>query len=182
MLGCWNIRGLNGSNKHKYVHDWVVKNNLKVISLLETKVLEDNMSAVEHGLNLHAWKFLSNGIDGTAARIIVGWDPGECDVQCIKMVQQLVSCKINFKQTNKCITASFVYGLHTPADRTSLWAEILMLSRVYQDQAWLLLGDFNATLKASDSKGGDVNWSGHKMEFGNCLTQAQLSPLPYKGL
>ncbi|KAF9686540.1 hypothetical protein SADUNF_Sadunf03G0169200 [Salix dunnii] len=126
----------------------------KVISLLETKVIKDNMSAVEHGLNL---------------------------MHGISSLMQLVSCKINFKQNNKCIIVSFAYGLHTPADRASLWADILRLSWVYQNQAWLLMGDFNATLKASDSMGGDDNWIGHKMDFGNCLTQAQLTPLPYKG-
>ncbi|KAJ6422145.1 hypothetical protein OIU84_027147 [Salix udensis] len=49
-------------------------------------------------------------------------------------------------------------------------------------RSWLLMGDFNATLKASDSKGGDVRWAGHKNDFGDCLLAAQLHSISYSGL
>ena len=52
MLGCWNIRGLNGSKKQKNVHDWIVKNKLIAVGLLETKVSKDNIMSVENGLNM----------------------------------------------------------------------------------------------------------------------------------
>ena len=44
------------------------------------------------------------------------------------------------------------------------------------------MGDFNATLRASDSEGGDRSWNGHRLSFGQCLQQAELIPVPYRGL
>ncbi|KAJ6670041.1 hypothetical protein OIU85_019876, partial [Salix viminalis] len=103
---------------------------------------------------MQAWKFISNGTEGTA-RIIIGWDSREF---------------------------SFIYGLNTPAERQDLWAYLISQSSTMGDQAWLLMGDFNATMKAADSYGGDTRWVGHKQDFGQCLHQAQLQSLPYRGL
>ncbi|KAJ6425788.1 hypothetical protein OIU84_026379 [Salix udensis] len=47
---------------------------------------------------------------------------------------------------------------------------------------WMLMGDFNATMKPSDSEGGDPNWSTQKEEFSLCLHQAEIHPVPYRGI
>ena len=44
------------------------------------------------------------------------------------------------------------------------------------------MGDFNATLQASYSEGGDRSWNGHRLSFAQCLQQAELIPVPYRGL
>ncbi|KAJ6419253.1 hypothetical protein OIU84_029380 [Salix udensis] len=86
------------------------------------------------------------------------------------------------KQKGKETRFSFIYGLNTPAERQDLWAYLISQSSTMGDQAWLLMGDFNATMKAADSYGGDTRWVGHKQDFGQCLHQAQLQSLPYRGL
>ncbi|KAF9685678.1 hypothetical protein SADUNF_Sadunf03G0079300 [Salix dunnii] len=45
-----------------------------------------------------------------------------------------------------------------------------------------VLGDFNATMNPTDSKGGDPNWSRHKQAFGDCMHQAELHTVPYRGI
>ncbi|KAJ6360261.1 hypothetical protein OIU77_004295 [Salix suchowensis] len=66
-------------------------------------------------------------------------------------------------------------------DRQRLWEYITMQSSC-TPLGWTLMGDFNATLKAFDSSGGDPYWAGHKLDFGRCLEQAELTSLPYRGL
>ncbi|KAJ6397274.1 hypothetical protein OIU84_020276 [Salix udensis] len=83
---------------------------------------------------------------------------------------------------NSSLTVSFIYGLHTPADRQELWDYISSQSTVQGHNAWVLMGDFNASLKASDSSGGAISWTGHQQDFGNCLYKAHIHSLPYKGL
>ncbi|KAB5511849.1 hypothetical protein DKX38_028877 [Salix brachista] len=52
----------------------------------------------------------------------------------------------------------------------------------YKDNPWVLMGDFNATMNPTDSKGGDPNWSRHKQAFGDCMHQAELHTVPYRGI
>ncbi|KAJ6434805.1 hypothetical protein OIU84_000110 [Salix udensis] len=47
---------------------------------------------------------------------------------------------------------------------------------------WLLMGDFNATMKASDSEGEDPNWTRQKQEFGQCIQETGLHSIPYRGI
>ncbi|KAJ6296516.1 hypothetical protein OIU77_022129 [Salix suchowensis] len=88
MIGSWNVRGLNGPNKQQMVSDWIIKNNLSVVGLMETKVLYENQKNVERGLKLPNWAYMSNGSDRVVSRILVGWDPKECQVTCVDCDQQ----------------------------------------------------------------------------------------------
>ncbi|KAJ6416410.1 hypothetical protein OIU84_002295 [Salix udensis] len=78
--GSWNIRGLNGHNKQKEVRDWIFKNQLGVVGLLETKVLAANQKAVEEGLQLLSWSYITNGQQDGRVRIMAGHklDFGRC--------------------------------------------------------------------------------------------------------
>ena len=149
------MRGLNGQNKQKIVRDWILKSKLKIVGLLETKIQLEKFSGVVSGLNMQAWNFISNGTEGTA-RIIIGWDSRECEVNCIHVRQQWMTCNIQYINCNVHFTVSFIYGLNTPAERQDLWAYLISQSNAMGDQAWLLMGDFNATIKAADSYGGDT--------------------------
>ncbi|KAJ6355712.1 hypothetical protein OIU77_006151 [Salix suchowensis] len=128
------------------------------------------------------WQFLSNEDDRAVVRILIRWDPKECNVQCIHEDQQWINCDFWLIQCKVNITITFVYGMHTPADRRFLWDYIVDQSYHVGHKDWLLMGDFNATLRAADSVGGDSTWAGHKKDFGQCLDQAQLHSMPYKGL
>ncbi|KAB5551436.1 hypothetical protein DKX38_008747 [Salix brachista] len=147
---------------------------------METRVLLENQIIVERGLKLPNWTYMSNGSDSVVSRILVGWDPKECHVICVDCDQQWVTCHIRFLRQDINLTVTFIYGLHTAAERQRIWDYISIHSSLI-NTAWLLMGDFNSTLKASDSVGGDITWGGRKLDFGNCLSQAQLFSLPYKG-
>ncbi|KAJ6672996.1 hypothetical protein OIU85_014248, partial [Salix viminalis] len=153
-----------------------------IVGLLETKVLKDNLCGVEKGINLPNWNFLSNENGGTTIRIVIGWDASVCSVQCLHYSSQWMTCDVRDVRKNSSLTVSFIYGLHTPADRLELWDYIARQGALQGQNAWVLMGDFNASLKASDSSGGAITWTGHHQDFSNCLYKAQLHSLPYKGL
>ncbi|KAJ6287639.1 hypothetical protein OIU78_001696, partial [Salix suchowensis] len=181
MIGSWNIRGLNGLNKQKAVRDWIIKNQLGLVGILETKILASNQKSVEDGLQLQSWSYFSNVHQDGRARIMVGWDPNKFHVVCVSIDHQWITCNVSSIDASMQFTVSFVYGMHSPTDRQKLW-DYIMLQSSCTPQSWILMGDFNATLKASDSSGGDPNWVGHRLDFGRCLEQAELSSLPYRGL
>nr|TKR98083.1 hypothetical protein D5086_0000206310 [Populus alba] len=84
--------------------------------------------------------------------------------------------------SNTSLKITFVYGLNTPAGRGRLWDYILRQTPQFSSSPWVLMGDFNATLKATDRSGGDTNWYSHLEDFGSCIHDAELSHIPYSGL
>jgi hypothetical protein len=51
MLGCWNIFGLNGIQKHKGVNDLINKYKLNIMDLLKTKITSSKIKRVETTIN-----------------------------------------------------------------------------------------------------------------------------------
>ena len=181
-IGCWNIRGLNGFQKQKNVSEWIRKNNLSMYSLVETKMHETNMKKWQHDMAMNKWQFFSNGSTTDTARIIVGWDKGVFDVVTMNISPQWVTCRVHSVVHGFDFTASFFYGHNTPVARQEMWEYIKGNGASYKDNPWVLMGDFNATMKPTDSKGGDPIWSRHKQAFGDCMHHAELHTVPYRGI
>ncbi|KAB5541855.1 hypothetical protein DKX38_014829 [Salix brachista] len=80
------------------------------------------------------------------------------------------------------MTISFIYGSNIPSARQEVWDYVRRYYGEFQARSWILMGDFNATMKVTDSAGGDKHWSRSKEEFGQCLNQAELHSVPYKGI
>ncbi|KAJ6426729.1 hypothetical protein OIU84_022340 [Salix udensis] len=181
-IGCWNIRGINGLQKQKYVRDWIKNNKLSLFSLIETKVQFARLDTLQNDLDLRDWRFISNATGHDKARIIIGWDPAIFDVHCLHFTEQWMTCRVLGIHQKIDIIVTMVYGHNTPAARQAIWDYLRMQGGNFSSQPWLLMGDFNATQKVTDSKGGDTNWCSHKQEFGVCMQQAELHIVPYRGI
>ncbi|XP_061955562.1 uncharacterized protein LOC133677489 [Populus nigra] len=148
----------------------------------QTKIAPANLNTVTTSLNLPAWKFLSNSNTSPTCRILVGWDPSIFHLSCLQLSDQWVTCNVFSLTTKETFQITFVYGLNTPAGRSSLWNYITQQAPLLSSTPWLLLGDFNAILKSSDRAGGDPNWYGHQNDFDTCIQDTELIQLPYSGL
>ncbi|KAJ6760684.1 hypothetical protein OIU79_025514 [Salix purpurea] len=127
------------------------KNKLSLISLMETKVAAANLRKMQDGLELSSWGFVSNVEGNEAARIVVGWDPTVYNVQCIHTSKQWITCRVKSVGEPFEVIISFIYGLNSPGERQEVWDYIRYQSGGLLSLPWLLTGDFNATMKASDS-------------------------------
>lgn len=45
-LAAWNVRGFNDPSKHKEILDFVYKEDIKIMSILETKIKPENESKI----------------------------------------------------------------------------------------------------------------------------------------
>ncbi|KAJ6420035.1 hypothetical protein OIU84_030040 [Salix udensis] len=140
------------------------------------------MASLQDGLDLSNWRFVSNASNGETARIFVGWDPMWYDAQCLHNSKQWITFRVVSVDKSLDINISFIYGLNTAAARQEVWNYIRRYHGAFQSRPWILMGDFNATLKVTDSEGGDRHWGGQKLDFGHCLHQAELQSIPYKGI
>ncbi|KAJ6672989.1 hypothetical protein OIU85_014241 [Salix viminalis] len=87
------------------------------------------------------------------ASIIVGWDPLQYEVQCIHVSKQWLTIRVLSVKNQLDITVSFIYGSNSPGERQELWEYLRRNHGDFQSKPWLLMGDFNATLRVTDSEG-----------------------------
>ncbi|KAJ6430452.1 hypothetical protein OIU84_021782 [Salix udensis] len=176
------LRGLSGSHKLEVGPGWILQHHLDIVGLLENKIALNNISRVESQLNLTGWNFLSNASDAAPGRIFIGWNTLVYNLTCLHNSLQWITCEAKTLTTSETITITFVYGGNTPTARKTLWEYITNVSPQLSNKPWVLLGDFNAVLHASQRVGGDTRWQSYHEDFRNALHQAELTPLPYTGM
>ncbi|KAB5520122.1 hypothetical protein DKX38_024441 [Salix brachista] len=164
------------------VQQWVAKNNLELIGILEARFQLANDKAVQMGLGLQGWDFISNYGQNSKCRILLGWNPQRVSLQMVNLNTQWVTCDVVSLSDSWCIRVTMVYALNTPAERSTLWEYLLSQQATCGDDPWVVLGDFNATISTADRHGGDTNWYGHMDDFPNCINQAELLQISAKGL
>ncbi|KAJ6737818.1 hypothetical protein OIU85_019839 [Salix viminalis] len=91
-IAAWNLRGLNTPKKQKLVQQWISKNSLNIVGLLETRIRPANMEAVKFGLGLANWKFISNAHMAPLCRILVGWNTERADISMVHSASQWLTC------------------------------------------------------------------------------------------
>ena len=120
MLGCWNIFGLNGMQKHKGVNDLINKYKLNIMDLLKTKITSSKIKRVETTINPSLWQFLFNVSDIINWCILIGWDTMVYNVSLMHFSLQLITRKV-FNLVEGCFfVVTFVYGLNTSTGRQTL--------------------------------------------------------------
>ncbi|KAJ6699747.1 hypothetical protein OIU79_012906 [Salix purpurea] len=70
---------------------WVAKNNLDLIGMLEPRIQPVNIQVVETGLGLHGWKFISNESQHPLCRILIGWNPQKVTTSLVSFANQRVT-------------------------------------------------------------------------------------------
>ena len=115
---CWNIRGLNLSNKQDEVKSLVSEHHVSLLGLLETKVRSPKHLSLANTL-LPGWKFLFNYSCHRLGRIWVAWDPSILSVSLLLSTVQLVQVSVKIISTDQDFLASFVYGLNEASGERS---------------------------------------------------------------
>nr|TKR85033.1 hypothetical protein D5086_0000251720 [Populus alba] len=127
-------------------------------------------------------QYLSNTSSSPTCRILVGWNPHKLHLIPLHFSSQWLTCEVN--QPNQPIPTriTFVYGHNTPAERQALWEYIAQESGTNGCTPWLVMGDFNAIMQASDRYGGDTQWPCYQDDFSTCINHSELIQVPYTGI
>lgn len=107
-----NVRGLNSKTKQQEVRKFLSSHNVKLFSLLETRVKAHNMGKVYLQL-CPGWCFTSNNSYHENERIIVGWWPNEFRLNIMEMTSQYIHCAVMPTQGNNEFWCTFVMGSMT---------------------------------------------------------------------
>ena len=87
----WNIRGLNNRNKHHEVRNFINSHNIKLFSLLETRVKVKNLGSSYLNVCV-GWCFTHNLSCHENGRIVIGWCPNAFNVDIKVVHSQFVHC------------------------------------------------------------------------------------------
>ena len=173
---CCNVRGLNNSDKQVAIKKLISQQQVGLLGLLETRIKTPNMGKVYLKM-FSEWCFSNNNPWHAGGRIIIAWKPSIFHVNIVLCTSQIMHLKVELISRGVTFFVTFVYGFNKEESRKSLWKE---LSLVHSLEAWVVLGDFNAILKAEDRIGDRAN-NAPSMDFVKLVEECGLEDVKYSG-
>ncbi|KAK4382095.1 hypothetical protein Sango_2905200 [Sesamum angolense] len=175
----WNVRGLNRRDHRVAVRDLVCEFRLHFIALLETRVVQSNVTRIQSGV-LSRWRWFVD-YAGPGNRIWIAWNDELIDVDILNVGTQFVHCRVLVHELHESIFITVVYGAHEVNTRRELWQEIIELVGTIGNVPWLVGGDFNTVLDMSEVSGASGDIRVAMNEFNDCILQTGLLSLPMQG-
>ena len=179
-LSSWNIRGLNQPHKQEEVRTLISSHKITLCGLNETKVRSARSSTIAKSL-LPGWKFLFNYSKHKVGRIWVAWEPSQVSICLLSTTYQVIHTSVNILDSQQSFLASFVYGMNSDLERSTLWAELSTFSQSAHSQPWIVLGDFNSMRFPSEKVGGDISWDSAMESFNICCHATEIDDLKFTG-
>ncbi|KAJ6693232.1 hypothetical protein OIU85_004036 [Salix viminalis] len=155
---------------------------LDVFGLLETRVMVNNLAAVQANILPPHWAAITNIHANPLCRIIVGWNTKKLTIRSIQATAQWITCEVSNHLMLSGLRLTFVYGSNNYVERTALWNYMQTASVDHASIPWAIMGDFNAVLKPIDRSGGSNSWLKHHEEFPECIEKSSLHQIPYSGI
>ncbi|KAL0283738.1 UNVERIFIED_CONTAM: Retrovirus-related Pol polyprotein from type-2 retrotransposable element R2DM, partial [Sesamum radiatum] len=177
--GFWNVRGLNRRDHQVAIADLASEYHLHFIGLLETRVAFNNVARVQRGL-LPRWNYYVD-YGGPGNRIWLAWDVDFVDVDVVETGDQFIHCSVCIRALHTRVVITVVYGLMMLLDGGCFGADLMRLSTMTANEPWLVGGDFNTVLDASEVCGQSGDIRGAAEEFQGCLQATGLITLPMQG-
>ncbi|GJY87171.1 RNA-directed DNA polymerase, eukaryota, reverse transcriptase zinc-binding domain protein [Tanacetum coccineum] len=130
--------------------------SLDAIEGIVEDVLDDDSEAIKNlvadevngvgcsTLNLACLSWFLNGLQN---RITVGWNSDVVQVVLIHSTRHMMLCLIENIQNHEKMYCSFIYADNKGMDMRLLWNDLLLAKCCTVRCPWVIMGDFNVTLK-----------------------------------
>ena len=148
----WNVHGFNKHLKHSVVQEWTRDRDMLFGCLLETRVKEGKASRIINSV-FRDWSSMTNYEHSQRWRIWVLWRD-TIRMTPVYKTDQLITCSVCLKNEEEffCI---FIYASNGVEERKMLWEDLCnhQSSPMFQNKAWMLMGDFNEILDGEEHSG-----------------------------
>ncbi|WVZ96688.1 hypothetical protein U9M48_042292 [Paspalum notatum var. saurae] len=153
----WNVRGLNEGARQDCVQEVVSHTGSTIVCLQETKLQVINTRVAARTLGA---KFLNNmavlPATDTRGGILLAASEDYFTLSQISTTTYTVSALVTMKSDNSNWWITGVYGPQSDSDKLLFLQELKDLAN-QQRERWLILGDFNLILQASDKNNANLN-------------------------
>ena len=175
----WNVRGVNDRNKRKLIKALIRSQNVDLVCLQETKMIEMSLGVVR---SLGVGRFLEWGdLDarGAAREVVVFWDNRVLELMGLEVGLFSISCRFKNVEDGFRWTFSRVYGPTLKRYREAFWEELRAIRGLWTDP-WCIGGDFNMIRFPNERiRGGRVSSSMRR--FSEVIDELELRDLPLQG-
>ncbi|GKB20764.1 RNA-directed DNA polymerase, eukaryota, reverse transcriptase zinc-binding domain protein, partial [Tanacetum coccineum] len=142
------------SDKQKEVRKLIKEENLQLCSIIETHIRYQNIMKVSKRV-FDNWEFSSNGKDnGKGCRIMVSWNSNKLKVWVIAKSKQFMFILVETICLKIRFYCTIVYASNSYNERRKLWKELDNQKIIASDDPWVVIGDFNVTLKVEEHSNG----------------------------
>lgn len=177
----WNVRGLNCSDKHRPISDWLHSHKPVFGALLETHIKEPSLAPLMSTI-CRDWHYFSNYQSDEDGRIILIWkDPVR--VQVLSQSRQMITCEVLIPSCPPFIYSA-IYASNLSEERADLWVELLHLhaTQALDSRPWFVGGDFNQILFGFEHSAFNPSFhSLHMCQLRDVLLQMGVFDLRYQG-
>ncbi|XP_070027760.1 uncharacterized protein LOC142170514 [Nicotiana tabacum] len=149
------------------------------MAILEHKVKEQKVNQTMKRITTD-WEWAANYEFSSKGRIWLVWDVMEVECVVKEKSEQFIHANVLVKDMNMKFDFTAVYGLHTLEDRRKLWMDLLQIKSNIQE-AWLIMGDFNAIRSKEDRPTGNPVQEGKVKDFNNFVDDAILTEMRING-
>ncbi|PWA98460.1 RNA-directed DNA polymerase, eukaryota, Reverse transcriptase zinc-binding domain protein [Artemisia annua] len=155
----------------------------------ENEVVEDESAAAEEltaneldgGVSIkdicdktfRNWEWTSNvKFSRNSCRIVIGWNDANVQLRVLHMAKQSIFCEIINSHDKSRIFCSFIYASNSGSERRELWKDLNLYSRITKGHPWVIMGDFNVTLKVEEHSMGGSLITQDMQDFIDCTVES----------
>ncbi|CAN1148757.1 Transposon TX1 uncharacterized 149 kDa protein [Linum perenne] len=149
----------------------------QVVAILEPRVSGDVGAAVRGKLGFSSSHIVE--AEGFKGGIWLLWSDPNITIRVLASSNQFIHTEIEW-ETGKSVTATFIYASPSIQGRRTLWNDLRQLVGSVQN-AWVLLGDFNAMVDSSEKRGGASFMQGQAAEFRSWIGNCNLIDMGFVG-
>ncbi|XP_033136094.1 uncharacterized protein LOC103837732 isoform X1 [Brassica rapa] len=180
-ISFWNVRGINGKDKHPDFLNWRNVNKVSFGAILESHVKESNLSIVMNAI-CPGWSFASNHSEDEDGRIIIFWKH-PLQVSVLLKTRQSLTCFVHCPGSPP-FTVTAVYAANTSDERQQLWKDLrdTQTTCSLHQSSWIIGGDFNEIIHCAEHSSVSFTQTTPQMiEFKECLDDIEVKDLRYHG-
>ncbi|KAK8540902.1 hypothetical protein V6N13_038644 [Hibiscus sabdariffa] len=147
---CWNAQGCGHPKFIKAVKQYIRDYKPSLVGIVEPRISGARADSVIAALGFcYSHRIEAAGFSGGL------WLCWQDSIQIDVLVHhfQFMHCRVTCLSTRSSSLVTLVYASHSVPKRKALWPHLRSLASSIREP-WLLMGDFNATLEASERKGG----------------------------
>ncbi|GJV63164.1 RNA-directed DNA polymerase, eukaryota, reverse transcriptase zinc-binding domain protein [Tanacetum coccineum] len=117
-----------------------------------------------------------------ANELNVGCNSDVVNVLMIHSTRHMILCLIENIQKQEKMCCSFIYAANTRMERRSLWRDMQIAKCITNGYPWVLVGDFNVTLKLDEHSAGKSTISSDMQEFIDCVHLIEVEDMCMTGM
>ncbi|GJT48498.1 RNA-directed DNA polymerase, eukaryota, reverse transcriptase zinc-binding domain protein [Tanacetum coccineum] len=147
------------SDKQKEVKKLIHEEGLHLCVILETHVKYKNIKKTCETV-FGDWEYITNGEDNNkGCRIMIGWNDRKIQAWLISQSRQYIFLMVETIDKKSKFFCIVIYASNSGMERRKLWKDLEIQKIITCGMPWVILGDFNVTLKVFEHSNGSANLS-----------------------